>query len=162
MRAVLDRVSDWWGGLSDRERWMLMGLGALVAALAFWYGLLTPLQRWAGAAAERHAEAAETLAEAERIAAEAAALERDRKAAAGSAADAVHRTAEGAGVRLLREEPGARGALNVWTDLVEVKPLFVWLAALQRDHSVGVRTFEAHRSEAGKIDARIGFAGDGG
>ncbi|WP_109806432.1 type II secretion system protein M [Sphingosinithalassobacter portus] len=38
------RIGTWWDGLSNRERWMVGGLGLFLAALIVIYGIVKPLQ----------------------------------------------------------------------------------------------------------------------
>ena len=60
--TATQRAGAWWLARSRRERWMLVGLGLVLAALVAWYGLLTPLRWAAGEAADRRARAVANLA----------------------------------------------------------------------------------------------------
>src|SRR5690606_24039659 len=59
------RAVAWWYARAPRERWMLTGMCAAIAAFVAWYGLLGPLQGVRQAAADRHADALMDAAEIE-------------------------------------------------------------------------------------------------
>jgi general secretion pathway protein M len=159
MSPAFDSFRDWWTTRTERERWMLIGLGALLAALLFWYGLLQPLERLAADAQDHQAEAAAALSEAETLKAGIDAAEAGLgRASAAQVAEIARATATQAQIGLAREEAGTEGALELWTEPVTAKALFAWLADLQQK-GVGVRTLETHRGEEGLIDARLALVG---
>lgn len=41
---LIARLTNWWAGLSSRERWLVSGLGVLVVLAALVYGVVKPLQ----------------------------------------------------------------------------------------------------------------------
>lgn len=164
MNALWDSLADWWGGRTVRERRLLSGLGAVLALMAFWYGLLAPLNRLAGHERIHHAQAAASLAQAEALSQSVARIERMRAGGGrvGGAAEHVRAAAGAAGVGIVREQPQADGGVEVWTEPVAAKALFAWLSGLQGEYGVGVRTLELHGSEqGGLLDVRASFAGAG-
>lgn len=150
-------IIEAWNGRTARERLMLGGLGAVLAALLFWYGAYAPLTRLAQSAEDRRLAATQELVQVKAY----AAASRPRAAAgdAGALSQAARTLAGETGVTLLREEAQA-GALAVWTEPVQAKALFAWLARLSAG-GVGVRQFEAHQGEGGQIDARVVLVGAG-
>ena len=44
IEPMFARIGAWWEGLSNRERWMVGGLGLFLAALILIYGVVKPLQ----------------------------------------------------------------------------------------------------------------------
>jgi general secretion pathway protein M len=161
MNVWTARLSDWWRGLSDRERWMVGGLGALVAALAFWYGLMAPLNRLAAAAEARQIEATTALRQVQALSEAVSRIEQMRgDGRSGPVDDHVRRAANAAGVTIAREQAEAGGGVSVWTEPLPAKALFAWLSALEREYGVGVSALEAHRAEEpGMLDVRAAFAG---
>lgn len=163
MNRLGEQLADAWAARTERERWMLIGLGVVIGALAFWYGLATPLNRAAEAAERRHLTAADQLAQSRSLAREVAMAEQMRGGArqSGPPSATVRQAAAAAGVTLSREQPQGDGTLGVWTEPASAKAVFGWLTMLQREHGVGVRSFEAHRGQAGAIEVRVVFAGAG-
>jgi general secretion pathway protein M len=157
MSLAFDSLKDWWSTRTQRERWMLAGMGALIVALLFWYGLLRPLQGLSAEAKDRHAVAIATLTEAQALKAGIDA------AGAGPAtlddlAGLARAAAAEAAIGLVREEPGAAGSIELWTEPVEARTLFAWLSVLQAK-GVGVRALETHRGEDGLVEARLALGG---
>lgn len=156
----LNAILAWWIGRSERERWMLGGLGAVLCALVAWYGIWSPLNGWARDAEARQAEAAAAVTEAEAAAQEIARYQRAGARLAGPAAQAVGRSAAAAGIVVSKSEPAAGGGLTVWTQAGPPGPLFAWILSARRDLGLGVRTLEAQKQDGG-VQARIAFEGGG-
>jgi general secretion pathway protein M len=158
------RLTDWWRGLSDRERWMVGGLGAIVAALVLWYGLLTPLNRLAAAAEARQTEAATALRQVQALSEAIGRIERMRAGGRpGPVGEHIRAAAGATGVAIAREQPAADGGMSVWTEPVAAKSLFAWLSALQREYGVGLSALEIHRAEEpGLLEVRAAFSGAAG
>lgn len=150
----------WWAGRTDRERWLLGGLGAVMAALVAWYGVWTPLQAWSRDAQDRLALAASGVAEAEAAAQEISRFRQMRGGRTGPAAAAVSRSAATAGLVLAKNEPAPDGGLTVWIEAAPPKVLFAWLASVRSDLGLGVRSLETQAGEGG-VQARIAFEGAG-
>ncbi len=160
MNQMFETAAQWWAGREERERRLLMALGALVAGLVAWYGVWSPLQAMAKAAETRHAEAAAALVQAESAAREIAQAQRMRGGRGAATVQALTQSAAAAGVRLLRTEPVAGGGLSLWTEPAEPKALFGWLTGLQRELGAGVRVVEAQKEGDG-VQARIVLDGAG-
>jgi general secretion pathway protein M len=156
--ALVERITVWWNGREARERLLLALLAVLLAALAYWYGVFAPLDRLAGARAERQAEVSRALVQARGLAAAIRAQEAGGKAG-GVPVEAVQRVATAEAIELSPPEPQAGGDLAVSIEAVSAKPLFNWLSRVQREAGVGVRRFEAHRSDEGAVQVRVVFAG---
>jgi len=159
MTGRRDAFVGWWGGRTDRERWMLLGLGAVLGALLFWYGLLLPLERLADRAEAHHARTAAILTE---VGALRTAIEQAQAQGMGALGDVeptARAAAEAAGVAITRAQPIDNG-LELWTEPTDARALFGWLAALHAQ-GIGVRALEVHRADDGRVDARIALGGDG-
>jgi type II secretory pathway component PulM len=133
---------------------MLGGLAVLLTGFILWFGLVAPLGRLAAAAEERRAEAAAALIQTRSLA---AAVSLATGAAPADPANVVRRSAAAAGLHIAREQSAADGRFSVWLDGVPSTSLFTWLASFQAGRGLSVETFEAHRGEAGGIDARVVF-----
>jgi type II secretory pathway component PulM len=160
VNQLLEPALAWWTGREPRERALLFVLGALMLALAAWYGVWAPLNGWAASARDRQAEAAAGLVQAERAQAEIARFDRMRGGKGPATAQALTQSAAQAGVIVSKAEPIAGGGLTVWTNPAEPKALFGWLAGVRRELGVGVRQLEAQKEEGG-VQARIAFDGAG-
>lgn len=160
MTGIARNLAEWWAVRQPREQVLLGVLAALVIGLAAWYGVHLPLDRFATTQAERRAEASTLLVQTRELGALVRAVE---AGAAGAApTQTLQRTAAAAGIPLGETEPQPGGGLAVSIEAVPAKALLGWLAAVQRDHRIGVRRFEAHRGEDGAVQARIVFVGRGG
>jgi len=154
-----DAVIAWWVGRTDRERWMLLGLGALLGALLFWYGLLQPLERLAERAEARHARAAAVRAEVGGLRTAIDEAQMHGADAAGDVEPAARASAETAGVAFARSQAGD-DAVELWTEPTDAPALFGWLAALHAQ-GIGIRALEVHRADDGRVEARIALRGAG-
>ncbi len=130
---MIDRVRDWWQGRSDRERWMLGVMLALLAILVLWFAIIAPLNRARAAAEQRLSVATE---DAGRVAAAAGAMKiarRDAQPMLNVALPvAIGQAAEANGFTLARLDPigGDRATIGIST--ARGPALFTWLNALEK------------------------------
>ncbi|HYG25315.1 MAG TPA: type II secretion system protein GspM [Caulobacteraceae bacterium] len=155
----LASMKVWWAGRTVREQWMLRGLAAVLAAVVAWYGVLTPLQAWRAAAAERRQEAARELAE---VNAGIQALRQSKPSAAGGqdVSAVVESSAASAGIVISRRREAEDARLTVWIDAVPSRTLMQWLLLLRQSHGVAVSELAASTTEGG-LQAEVTFAGAG-
>ncbi len=153
------RAVAWWYARAPRERWMLTGMCAAIAAFVAWYGLLGPLQGVRQAAADRHADALMDAAEIEHALAAIAAS--GRPAGDTLSADALQRlvtdSAGAAGISFDRRGETANGGLEVGVDAVAAGTLFNWLDGLRLEHGVAPVAVDVERRE-GRLRAELRFA----
>ncbi|MEN0653567.1 MULTISPECIES: type II secretion system protein M [Hyphobacterium] len=158
MNRILKPVADYWAGRTPRERLLVAGLGILLAAASFWYGLIAPLSTW-------HDESRDIYtASVERYRSVEAGIARYRSANAGADAllggDQPVRTiaSERAlqhGVTIARVLPGEDGRLNLWIDQAESRALIDWLADLDRQYGIAATRITVEREEGGFVSAQM-------
>lgn len=124
---MMERMTGWWRGRSQREQILLGMMIALFAAVFVWLGILRPLGK---GLAQARAENATALARLERVRTDAAALKSERPFAADSAQAIVSRSANEAGFAPTRLDPQTEGRVIV--GLASAKPVALtrWLQAL--------------------------------
>ncbi len=129
---MMDRTRDWWAGRSERERWMLGVMFALLGVVVLWLLIIRPIDN-ARARAELRLAAATT--DAGRIAAVAEGVRTAQASAppplAVPLATAVGQAAESNGFTLSRLDPqGDKVAIAIAT--ARSPALFTWLGALEK------------------------------
>ena len=159
----MNPVSAWLEAREPRERVVLLGGGAAVAAMLVFFGLIEPL-------AERRAQLSQRVAEQERgvawmTSAAAKLAERPQTVRRGNVrrdnrsllalVDDTVRSHNIAGA-LRRAEPGVGGEVRLWFDRVSFNQLIDWLVAMDANYGVSVSEFNADRADGtGMVDARV-------
>lgn len=154
------QLAAWWHGLAARERAMVATMLALVAAFAWWYGLLHPLRTLRDGAEARYDQAAAALLAVE---AEVGAL-----AQVGTPATPAVPGLEGMQQRVLdsarvaglapsRQRTAADGTFGVEFDRVASPALFAWLGTLADADGIAPATLHVERAD-GQLRAEVGFA----
>lgn len=158
MSARLERLRAWFDGRTRRERLLLAVMAVLLGAALVWYGLVTPVQAWCDAAAERRAAAAAALASVE---ADIARIEEARETDRGGGGEPIEplllRTAAQAGLGLARHQAESDGAHTVWLEAAPPEVVFGWIATLERGHGVSVTNLTALKAAAGGLDVQVSF-----
>ena len=154
------RAIAWWRGRAPRERAMLAVMAALLAAFAWWYGLLWPLRAAHEAAAARHARAVAAL---QVVEAELAALAAPGGGSgpgdtAGALQHRVLASLRDAGLSPSRQRTAADGALVLEFDRVGSAELFDWLGRLALDHGLAPSSLRVERAD-GRLRATARFGG---
>lgn len=159
--SAVAALRAWWTGRDRRERRMLAVMLALLAAFAWWYGLMWPLRALHADARARHDHAALSLQAAQAL----ATASRARRAALPAPAhgEALVRRlleqARAAGVAVSRHRTDAGGRVVVAVDQVPAPRLFAWLDALERDFGLAPASLEVARGDAGGVRAELAFDG---
>jgi len=124
---MIDRMTEWWRGRSQREQILLGIMIVLLVAVFGWLAILRPID--AGLARARD-ENALAMARLERVRSDATALKSQKAFAADTAQAIVSRSANEAGFTPTRLDPQAGGRVIV--GLASAKPvaLVKWLHAL--------------------------------
>lgn len=152
-------LQAWWRGRQPRERAMLAVMAALLAAFAWWYGLLWPLRALRDDAGERHDRAAHALQEA-RV--QAAALAGRPAALPPGDRDALlrllHDSTREAGLVPGRQRSAADGAVVLEFERVEAPVLFGWLGRLADEAGLAPSLLQVQRAD-GRLRAEVGFGG---
>lgn len=149
MSGVLDTARQWWAGRSLREQRLLMIMGALIAGIVLWFGVITPSLNWRADAAERRAEAEANLALIEagtaRIAGEASSMGADQVQAA------ARRAADAGGVNVVFNplEDGVGFSVNG----ASTATLFGWLAALHAEQGIEARILTVSENADATLNA---------
>lgn len=151
----------WWATRTPRERGLLAVMAALILAIGLWYGVVAPILGAQAAAEERHTRAVKRLLAVSASAQEVQALQ--GAAVAGPSgralAAAVTQTALANGVTLSQQTLAASGGLAVTVESVDPGSAFRWIAALQRDHEVGVAALSLARNADRTLRLQIRFSG---
>lgn len=155
------RSMAWWQGREPRERLMLAVMALLVAAFAWWYGLLWPLRALRDGAEDRHDRAVAALRAVE---AEAASLPTSGTGPASAATGEAlqHRilaSMRDAGLAPSRQRTAADGAFILEFERVESSALFAWLGRLALADGLAPSTLRVERAD-GRLRAEAGFGGD--
>ncbi|MHB1207113.1 MAG: type II secretion system protein GspM [Rhodospirillaceae bacterium] len=151
-------MKQWWDERQPRERTLLMGLGAVTAALLLYQFALRPLVDYRRAAADSYASALEMLSEVEAGAAD---IQRAQSAApmhTGATRTLVSTTAVELGVPITRLQPSENATLDVWLDDVAAPMLFTWIARLRERHGVSVLRATLQKNDGAGVRAQITFA----
>ena len=130
---MTDRFRIWWTGRSDRERWLVGIMAALVFSMFFWLVVIRPINA-ARAAAILRLDAAAVDAGQLREAGEAM-----RLASAGAPlpltvalSDAVNQAAVTSGLTLARADASAADRVTIAISTAKSPALFAFLAGLER------------------------------
>lgn len=156
MNGRLEAARVWWFSRSERERVMLATMGALLAAVIGWYGVITPLRSASEASRERVEVASKQLASLRALASSRAATATPASAATVQAV--VEAAAGKGGVPIARHRQDANGRFTIWVTTIDARALLPWVAALEREGGVSVTDFTASRLDTGAVEAEITFA----
>lgn len=158
--STTTRLAAWWHGLAPRERAMVAIMLALLAAFAWWYGLLGPLRALRDGAEARYDRAAATLQSVE-VDLGALATTGATSAAPAQGLEALQRrildSARDAGLAPSRQRTAADGTFSVEFDRVASPALFAWLGTLADTHGIAPATLHIERAD-GQLHAEAGFA----
>ena len=149
-------VGAWWHARNARERAMLLAMSTALAAFAWWYGLLVPLQLWRGEAQARYDCAAVEWLAVRQTGATIRELSVGRPRDPAALAAAVLSAAEDAGVAVSRQRHDAQGRLALEVDRADAPALFEWLDTLQRRHALAAERVLVERHD-GRLRAQLGF-----
>lgn len=158
--SPIGRLRAWWQGRDDRERRMLAVMVVMVAAFAYWYGLIVPLQRLRDAAHEDYRrtvhETRGMAADLQRIAALRGAGTPPPSAEALPAA--VLAAAGEAGLAISRQQPGG-GRFGVGIDSAGTTQVLAWLDLLRERHGLVPHFLRIERHNAGvRVEASFDAA----
>lgn len=158
---LLPRLRAWWQGREPRERAMLALMAALLAAFAWWYGLLWPLRALRDGAAAHHERAVIALhaVQAELAALPAAAKDPGPAADAEALQHRVLASVREAGLAPGRQRTAADGAFILEFERVESSALFAWLGRLALADGLAPSTLRVERAD-GRLRAEAGFGGE--
>lgn len=149
--------------LSDRERFVVLGGGGVIALLVLFQFILVPIFDWRSGRA-RAADSAENTYD---LVVEAAA----RGAPVEQAGDPsrpvrniISETAQGASVELTYVNVGTDGRVDATVSNADPAAFFNWVATLEREHGVTVTTADItrERGATNRVRATMSFARSGG
>lgn len=153
-----DRALAWWFARSERERWLLAAMAAMLALVMVWYGVVAPL-RWASdAAVDRRERAGSGLALTANLAPGPAGK---RSTSPQTLAQIVDASAAASGIAIDRRREDADGRLTVWIGAVEPKTLMQWIVNLRKGHGVAVVALTASKVDASSLEVELSFTGAG-
>lgn len=162
-------MKRFWLERTERERIMLMIMGAALGLFALYQLVYAPLAAY-NERAERNYAAARVLydeieagaREAAMLRASAAASGRDAPRQTGSVRAAVSATAQEAGLQITRMQPIEERALNLWIDEAEVTALYRWIITLREDYGITVDKASIRTNEGtGTVRAQLLLGGSG-
>lgn len=141
MRDILGRAYQWWDRRTVREQHMLMLMVLIAAFVIVWLGVVRPAILWREAAAAERTAAETDLADVRVDLERLSRLGPPSSVAseAGGLEPLVRRTAETSGLEISMAMD-ASGGLGFKIASGASSAVFGWLAALQTDHGVDVRT----------------------
>jgi general secretion pathway protein M len=126
------RLKTLWLARTERERWLLGVMLALVALVLAWLLILRPLGDMLSAARQRHGEAVAALAEARSQAAAIGGLEKNRPATTTEPIDtAVAAAASAAGFQLSGLQPEGPGRVSLAIAAARPQALFGWIGQME-------------------------------
>ena len=146
---MIDRARGWWDGRSLREQRLLMVMGALIAGIVLWFGVITPSLAWRADAADRRAEAEADLALIEggaaRLAGGSSSMGADQVQAA------ARRAADAGGVNAVFNplDDGVGFSVNG----ASTATLFGWLGALHSEHGIEARVLTVSENADATVNA---------
>jgi general secretion pathway protein M len=152
---MIERLTTWFGGRSQREKWMILAMLALLAVTIVW-GVALPLADALSSARQRTNDAALRLAQTRADVDAVKALRRARPAApAGRIEEIVRQSAGQAGFTLDSVAPDS-GRLRVHVNSARGGALLAWLGDLEAQ---GVLVDELNASDNGNraVSADITF-----
>lgn len=161
MNDLLLRMRAWWQGREPRERAMLAVMAAMIAAFAWWYGLLWPLRALRDSAEARYDRAAAALqaVEAEALAYGSNAGAPRRPPPTGEALQRLLlEGARDAGIAPSRQRTAADGSVVLEFDHVPAPALFGWLGGLAEAQGLAPSSLRVQRAD-GQLRAEAGFGG---
>lgn len=149
MSGLIDSVRNWWSGRSLREQRLLMVMGALIAGIVLWFGVITPSLNWRADAAERRAEAEADLALIEAGTARIAGG--DSSMGADQVQAAARRAADAGGVNAVFNplDDGVGFSING----ASTATLFGWLATLHSEHGIEARVLTVSENADATLNA---------
>jgi general secretion pathway protein M len=161
-------MKNWWNNLSERERWITGGGGALVLFFLvyalLWHPFRTSLLNLRQTVASQRQDLAwmqQAAAEVKRLSASPTVVT-TRQSNPQSLLTLVDQTARtaGLGTVIKRIEPQGEDKLRVQFEQVDFDQLVRWLGSLEQEHGVTSASVTIDRqSEAGQVDARLVLQG---
>ncbi len=161
-------MKEWFAGLQQRERLMVMG-GAIALALMLFYATIwDPLTGGARAKAEAVSDTQKTLAWMRQASED---VKRLRPAsdqalaqlpAGQSLLGVIDQTAKssGLGAAMKRVKPEGENKVSVWMEDAAFDDIVRWLETLRRSYGVEIDNIVIDKKNVvGKVDARIEFSG---
>ena len=159
----MNALKAWWGGLEQRERWMVLAAAATVLITVLWGLIWKPLSEKLTSLSTRVAAAETTLVWMQQAHDEGLKLKRQ---AAGSSkpgdtrslfaiVDASSRQFQ-VNNAIQRIEPDGKNGVNLRMEGAEFDRLMTWLGQLARNSGVAIARVTLTRSEApGKVDGNL-------
>lgn len=144
------QLIQWWSDRPPRERRLIIGLAAVIAAMTLYQFGLRPMIDYRRAASDAYTTAAEILNDVEAGA-------REIRAARGLSAKKANtpgRIAASAaalelGLPIMRLQPVENGLLDVWLEDVSSPLLFTWIARLHERERLAVVRAVIQRNDGG-------------
>lgn len=148
--SIWSRAGEWWRTRDGRERRMLAVMFAAIAAFAWWYGLIVPMQRLRDGAREDYLQTVSAIqamaADLERVVALRAAG--PRPAGPDSLPATVLSTAAEAGLAISRQRD-VDGGFEVGIDSAAATQVFAWLDTLRMQHGLAPDSLQVERHNGG-------------
>lgn len=159
MRDLFGRAHQWWDGRTVREQRMLMLMVLFAAVVVVWLGVIRPALVWREAAAAERLQAEADLAGVRDGLLRLARLAPAQPVAtdAGGLEPLARRTAEAAGLELTTSmDPSGGLAFRIVGG--SSAAVFGWLAALEADHGVDVRSLGVVENTDATLQVEGGLA----
>lgn len=150
-------MRDWFASLAPRERRSVAGAGALLAVVILYVAAIEPVLEHR-AMLERGIAAQRELVDWMRGVAGDVETGAAANGAGGSLFAVVDRSVRGTPLAgaVQRVQPEGAGTVRVWLDGAGFDELVRWIAALERQHGIGVSSLSVERgSGPGLVNARL-------
>jgi general secretion pathway protein M len=129
---VIADLRTWFNGRTQRERWMLLGMVAMLIVTILWFGVLLPVSDGLSSSRTRLNDAVVRLADTEARLDAVKRLEQNHPAPIpGALDDFIRQSAGNAGFALSNVNPQADGRVQIAVPTARAGALFSWIADLE-------------------------------
>ncbi|MEM9495946.1 MAG: type II secretion system protein GspM [Pseudomonadota bacterium] len=149
-------MTDWWNNLSERERVIVGGAGAVAALVLLFQFLVVPVNGWRTDAAA----SAERAQQGYRLATNAASVGASAQKTPAARNDtplrqALTQSAAAAGIDLVRLGAEVGGQIEVQPAPLSPDLLYEWIATLQSRYGVAIAFADVSRSDEGNVNVQV-------
>nr|WP_310523883.1 type II secretion system protein GspM [Polymorphobacter sp.] len=158
---MMAMVMPWWRDRTRREQWLLAVMGALLAVVVLWLGVMRPLAVARDAAAARHLAAVTGLGD---VQAMGGAIRRAeaRGGAAVPLVELVSQRASEAGLTAERMETSGDGRVTVRIAAVRPVVMLRWLGDIEARDGVVVERVTINRNDDATLAVELALRSAGG
>lgn len=165
----MSTITDWWTGLSVREKWLIGTAGVMVAVLLFWQAVLVPGLSWRAdqkARMETAFRSMETLQRAyfeDRASGEIIVVESEkREALTGEAFKAaIIQAATDGGLSISRLQTSGPNLVSITIDRADPRIIFYWLQRVEIEAGAIIKRMVMESSVDDRVRVSLDFEAAG-